>query len=280
MINEMANAHCESALAENGLPLLGDAIINGTPMKERAYMDLGTGMQSGLPSPLPPHSLYGEIYSTAAHEAGHGLGLLSALGESTSPEGPPTLSLLDKDLVSYATGKAVRLSGVEVLSQVQRVSGDNYYNVKTYTDTSGQAFVLWGGDPVDDPAAGAFLIGDCADSKVYFAGDETLKTLNAFGADLHGVPVEGFEQVGTYIDGTPLFTPDLSHLELARSMMSHQNYRNWNFFMEAELAVLKDLGYEIDLKRFYGTSIYGSNLGRIVNKNPYYAPATPTAATG
>ena len=49
-------------------------------------------------------------------------------------------------------------------------------------------------------------------------------------------------------------------------------WRNWVFFMEAEMAVLVDLGYDIDLKRFYGHSVYGDNQ-YLINRNPFYARA-------
>ena len=67
-----------------------------------------------------------------------------------------------------------------------------------------------------------------------------------------GIPIECYE-------GEDL---DLSHLELQNGLMSHQDYRNWCTLMEAELAVLQDIGFTIDRSKFFGQSIYGS--GKII----------------
>lgn len=96
-------------------------------------------------------------------------------------------------------------------------------------------------------------------SGTYFTGKNVETVLNGAliawpdGSEVQpvpGLPLNGYEGGET--------TPELSHIELQNANMSHQNYRNWCNFTEAELAILQDLGYNVDRGAYYGKSIYNS----------------------
>lgn len=100
--------------------------------------------------------------------------------------------------------------------------------------------------------AGIFYLP--ADGKAFFKGPNVMEVLD--GALPAGIPINGWEGMGA--SGQPL--AELSHIELRNSLMSHQNYRNYGTFMEAELALMQDIGYTIDRSQYYGRSIYNDNL--------------------
>ncbi len=85
---------------------------------------------------------------------------------------------------------------------------------------------------------------------IYKNGGLKSYSYNGYGKTVYGLPVSSYE--GNI--------PNLSHLELRNSLMSHQNFRNWSTPMEAELALLYDIGYTgIDTKKYFGKSVYLNN---------------------
>ena len=109
------------------------------------------------------------------------------------------------------------------------------------------------------------------DSGCYFIGENVKKVLTVDGklANL-SFPVDSEITVpGLPLNGDEGY-PELSHIELQNSFLSHQYFRNWSVPMEAELAMLEDLGYELDRRNFFGYSVYNDGL-TITNNNGYFA---------
>ncbi len=116
---------------------------------------------------------------------------------------------------------------------------------------------------------------------VYFSGQHVDEVLN--GARL-SFPEDYFSANGDNYEGTVPGLPlngleegdlnQLSHVELQNSLLSHQGWRNWGIPMEAELAMLQDLGYTFDRREHFGWSIYNSGTEDkpyvFINTNPYY----------
>ena len=133
------------------------------------------------------------------------------------------------------------------LVSIEPITKDQYVDLETNNKIDDETFYI-----IKDVDKVGFYGG------VYFTGNKVKEVLGndtkiawPNGVDLPavpGIPVEGFE-------GEDL---DLSHLELQNGLMSHQNYRNWCTLMEAELAVLQDIGFTIDRSKFFGHSIYAS----------------------
>ena len=99
---------------------------------------------------------------------------------------------------------------------------------------------------------------------LYFVGEHVTEVLD--GATFFGrsaLPINGWEEQterGKYkFEG--------SHLQTA-GMMGHRDYTNYTSFLEVELAVMQDLGYDFDRKAYFGRSIYG-NGGTIINNQGF-----------
>lgn len=99
--------------------------------------------------------------------------------------------------------------------------------------------------------------------RVYFVGKNVSEVLGGTGEkvkkfqNVDGIPILGWENGH----------PDFSHINLARGLMSHQDYRSYTALMEAELAIMQDIGYDIDRRNFFGRSIYSDGNG--TDGNPF-----------
>lgn len=213
---------------------------------------------AGPMASLPQNGNLSDFSSTILHELGHALGMAATTVTTSTPTG---------GMSSFASdGFSLWNAGLR--------------DINGHSAQPGMAIS-------SSPAEGAFVTdGASAYCGVYFTGTHVQGVLNgaliAFAsnpdgqvtgggvpAPVPGLPVNGWE---TDDEGS---TPEFSHIELQNSLMSHQAYRNWNTFMEAELAAMQDVGLVLDRRNWYGYSIYNSggegDLRTLVNTNPYYA---------
>ena len=95
--------------------------------------------------------------------------------------------------------------------------------------------------------------------KLYFVGARLSEVLDGATFDgISGLPVNSWEYNKDAQGNIREYFPEFSHLQ-TMGMMSHYRYSNYTEFMEAELAVMQDMGYVFDRKKYYGYSVYKNN---------------------
>lgn len=194
--------------------------------------ELGYSLDSYVPSQLPLTEKLG-LTSVIVHEFGHALSIKSFVTNTGSAELPsPQFA---NSLSSWAT---------------------NLYDDNGNAARPGSA--IWCTGCANTSSSEIF---DARKDRSYFKGKHVDEVL---AGAMPGLPVRILYQEGA-ID-----TDFFSHSELKNSLMSHQNYRNFTTFMEAEVAALQDLGLSIDRRNFFGYSIYGDNQN-IINEHPFLA---------
>ena len=244
-----------NATLHNWIDTGGETVGSGT-------ITIGTGLSDEYPGWGifdNKHALYHgtvpDLFVAMNHEIMHSLGVTSAVYKYNEGQGD------NKFYFSESTTEPLSIYDSQL---------------RIYTGTS---------NPVADPThelapsmgqAVGMETGEynLVDYSPYFAGENTIKVLggdnNPTTAKNNIVTNGGLINYSrSYEDasnrpvvyGMPIHPDDdgdydLSHLELRNSYMSHQRYRNWLTPMEAELAVMNDIGYNIDLRKYFGQSYY------------------------
>lgn len=228
----------------NGSPYteLADGLINGRTIMDSVSAQIRAGYSMGAPhrdymdrmEVLPHNGDPSHEANALAHEIGHAMGMSTGADRNQARFGS-TLSMWDLHLYDQDGNPAL----------------------------PNQTIAPSGGSSSD------FTLDH--DAYAFFKGTNVSQVLNGAMLDPNGVvgdgiPINGWEQSSE----TGQWFPELSHPELRNSMMSHQGYRNWTGYMEAEIAILQDIGYTIDRKNFYGYSVYDDSQ-TIINTNGYSA---------
>lgn len=184
-----------------------------------------------IPSQLPRTGRT-DLVSVAVHELAHGLGISNMVSDRSGLFTPA----FDDDFPFGTWTAALRDD-----------NGNPAY--------PGQVILCQGCNNPWDPQG-----FDVRKDQGYFTGQQVSEVLAGV---MPGIPVKMLDDYG-YVDNNYM-----SHIELKNSMMSHQNYRNYTTFMEAELALLQDMGYQIDRRNFFGFSLYGDK-NVLINNNGYF----------
>ena len=201
---------------------------------------------------LPENGDETHLTGTMVHELAHALGI--GAYASTNESGSP---IFDKNTFGLWSEGLHDMHGTQA--------------------QAGMEISIGGGEGND---SGKFVLAnEGSNSGVYFTGDNVREVLDE-GTEL-SFPESGddssFDDTvpGLPVNGAEGGEPELSHIELQNGLMSHQMWRNWSTFMEAELAVLQDLGLKFDRKQLFGHSIYASGsetaLREFTNTNGYFA---------
>lgn len=212
-------------------------ILQGRSIKQseiHAALLIGTLDFAALddqPAPLPPSAKW-DLYAVAFHELGHVLGFSSPLK-------------VDAQKNPKAFGQELSIWDTHLHDEHGQAAQAGQKIIYQPDDNDPDAFDI-------RQSMAYFNKRSSAKSKIHFLGSHVDEVLQ--GA----------------LPGVPISADDLSHTDLKNSLMSHQNYRNYTTFMEAELAILQDMGYRIDRKNHYGSSVYRDNQ-TIVNSNGYFA---------
>lgn len=186
-----------------------------------------------IPSQVPVSGKV-DLSAVAIHELAHGLGI----------------STLVTDIDGFDTYSPAFDADIPLNTWTQHLRDDNGNAAKP-----GQVILCDGCQNDYDPQG-----FDVRRDQGYFSGQHVDEVL---AGAMPGVPIKILSSDGDVDDDY------MSHIELKNSMMSHQDYRNYTTFMEAELAILQDMGYQIDRRNFFGFSVYGDGQ-TLVNHKGYF----------
>ncbi|MDO5538242.1 MAG: autotransporter outer membrane beta-barrel domain-containing protein, partial [Desulfovibrionaceae bacterium] len=212
---------------------VGGVVFIGNGMAENSTWELA---EHYFPVPITEGS---DLATALVHEFGHLLGIGAG---TVSADGLTGFALTESEGWTAWTGHLYDRFGTQA--------------------TPGMTIVRYEGEEQTYESS-VFVSGDLVESGVTFRGSNVSEVLQ--GALGGGLPVNGFEA-----SASGGYRAELSHIELAHGLMSHQDWSNYTSFMEAELAVLQDLGYKIDRKNWFGYSVYNDGL-TLTSTNGYWA---------
>ena len=205
-------------------------------------------------TPVPTNEQAADYIGTIRHELGHALGL-SLRWKSSDAKGDVSESkvyngrnelyvMVDKDLTGARewTMNLYDQNLNQAKPGMQIITTQTFNEIKKANPGAKQSDYFI----VDNKETDKNLTG--RKGNLYFIGDHVKETLaGATFQGVSGIPVQGWEKGEIDKNGDRQYQFEGSHLQTS-GMMSHRPYSNYTSFMEVELAVMQDLGYNIDRK--------------------------------
>ena len=206
-------------------------------------------------SVIPTNEQAADFIGTIRHEMAHALGILCYREPLEDARGNDLQDRYGTYLYKFSDGSHdttewnmhlmdqngnMAKPGMEIITSAEfnhrhdkdpNLKTEDFFIVDNYKDNAINDF--------DNPLYG----------KAFFIGKNVSEVLNgAKFNDVDGLPITTWEDNA----------PEFSHIN-TNGMMGHVSYSNYTNFLEAELAVMQDLGYQIDRKNYYGYSMYDNN---------------------
>ena len=215
---------------------------------------------------LPTNDQAADFVGTFRHELGHALGIslktdeiYDLVGEEVTTESKVTGETMKRFRPTVDDPESWNLHLVDqnlnpAKPGMEILSASAFAAKKKHNDRLKESdfFIVNNKDRGEDSSG--------RNGKAFFIGDHVTEALNGatfFGVS--GLPVNTWEDK----------TFEGAHLQTT-GMMSHRDYSNYTSFMEVELAVMQDMGYDIDRKAYFGYSVYGDG-GTVINEQGYSA---------
>ena len=221
--------------------------------------DADYGWTSDPYTVLPTNDQTADLTATLRHEIGHALGILRSIDASAdSPQddyGNKLASFFtNPEEINPWSQHLVDQNGNHARAGMPMVTSDYFAKLQA-KDASIKASDYFIIDNLETSAPHASI---ASAGQAYFVGSHVSEVLDGKTfSGMDGLPVIAWENN----------KPSLGHLTTS-TLMSHAFYRNYTTFTEAELAILQDIGYAFDRRKYFGYSVYKDGAS-MVNTHGY-----------
>lgn len=242
-------------LAGTSIPDKGNSSLSTMYIGQNLGIDQHDGAygfsSSVLDSIVPETERTIDLTLVIRHEIAHSLGFTLYFKDSIFKSGieiPQSYAAHLVDAYGHVPKKGMKIVNEFMYKMYQKFHPDKLDN---YFVITGEDEPLFSGSGI-----------------VYFKGTHVSEVLDGTKfIGVEGLPIMGQGDLG----------PELAHLALPRVLMSHSPFISYSILTESELALMQDLGYQIDRRNYFGHTVIGNDI-TLVNHNGYWARNTEGTA--